>query len=361
MPSTAVGLSASRSANAYAPSTTTASTVFEFTKRKKWADLLITELSGTLILVLSTSCEVLYCGAAAIELLGWREEEVIDTNLVELMHQDDVAPFQAHFDSCIASRSEMSTYARLRGKAGSESEWPVFEFRGHPHYEGGDFQDCRCFFVMARPHPTRNTAMLDSFLELRVENERLRQRLIDLRPSASSYPPPPYLSGAPISNVRGGGADVMFPSDSLNSMALNMSSIYSSGAPVSLARTYQPHYFAGPPLRRVSTPTGDAMEEARKVAAAGSVVSGQSDDNGSVAGSTKASTAPQYVCVTCGRTDSPEWRKGPMGAKTLCNACGLRWAKRNQKKKQESAAAAASTADEEPVSSKASATEEMMA
>ena len=38
-----------------------------------------------------------------------------------------------------------------------------------------------------------------------------------------------------------------------------------------------------------------------------------------------------HVCVTCGRTDSPEWRKGPMGPKTLCNACGLRWAKQMRK------------------------------
>jgi hypothetical protein len=28
------------------------------------------------------------------------------------------------------------------------------------------------------------------------------------------------------------------------------------------------------------------------------------------------------VCRDCGRTDSPEWRKGPEGPKTLCNACG---------------------------------------
>lgn len=59
---------------------------------------------------------------------------------------------------------------------------------------------------------------------------------------------------------------------------------------------------------------------------------------------------PEYLCRNCGRNDSPEWRKvgcvgaggcvalpteiapipqGPLGAKTLCNACGLRWAKRN--------------------------------
>ncbi|GAA6005423.1 hypothetical protein JCM11491_003637 [Sporobolomyces phaffii] len=32
-------------------------------------------------------------------------------------------------------------------------------------------------------------------------------------------------------------------------------------------------------------------------------------------------------CQNCGRTDSPEWRSGPTGPKSLCNACGLRWAK----------------------------------
>jgi ribosomal protein L37E len=56
------------------------------------------------------------------------------------------------------------------------------------------------------------------------------------------------------------------------------------------------------------------------------------------------------VCRTCGRTESPEWRKvriivysrgctltnclhwqGPDGPKSLCNACGLRWAKQTRK------------------------------
>ncbi|KAM0752700.1 hypothetical protein T439DRAFT_286870 [Meredithblackwellia eburnea MCA 4105] len=33
------------------------------------------------------------------------------------------------------------------------------------------------------------------------------------------------------------------------------------------------------------------------------------------------------ACANCGRTGSPEWRTGPTGPKTLCNACGLRWSK----------------------------------
>ena len=32
-------------------------------------------------------------------------------------------------------------------------------------------------------------------------------------------------------------------------------------------------------------------------------------------------------CTTCGRTHSPMWRKGPLGPSTLCNACGLKYAK----------------------------------
>jgi hypothetical protein len=31
-----------------------------------------------------------------------------------------------------------------------------------------------------------------------------------------------------------------------------------------------------------------------------------------------------YMCFTCGTSDSPEWRRGPKGPKTLCNACGCK-------------------------------------
>lgn len=37
-----------------------------------------------------------------------------------------------------------------------------------------------------------------------------------------------------------------------------------------------------------------------------------------------------YFCST----ETPEWRKGPMGPRTLCNACGLIWAKLARKKTQ---------------------------
>ena len=42
------------------------------------------------------------------------------------------------------------------------------------------------------------------------------------------------------------------------------------------------------------------------------------------------------ACTGCGKINSPEWRRGPSGHKTLCNACGLRYARsltRRKKKK----------------------------
>ncbi|OMJ11546.1 GATA zinc finger domain-containing protein 3 [Smittium culicis] len=41
-------------------------------------------------------------------------------------------------------------------------------------------------------------------------------------------------------------------------------------------------------------------------------------------------------CISCGTTNSPEWRKGPHGQKTLCNACGLRYSRSIKKKKRAS-------------------------
>lgn len=39
---------------------------------------------------------------------------------------------------------------------------------------------------------------------------------------------------------------------------------------------------------------------------------------------------PFTGCVRCGVDDSPRWRRGPAGPLTLCNVCGLLYAKKAQ-------------------------------
>lgn len=54
---------------------------------------------------------------------------------------------------------------------------------------------------------------------------------------------------------------------------------------------------------------------------------------------TGAPTKPVHKCQRCGTTETPEWRRGPNGLRTLCNACGLFHAKLVKKKGAATAAA----------------------
>jgi len=40
------------------------------------------------------------------------------------------------------------------------------------------------------------------------------------------------------------------------------------------------------------------------------------------------------VCKNCGAKSTPEWRRGPEGPHTLCNACGLQFIKKQKRQQQ---------------------------
>lgn len=41
---------------------------------------------------------------------------------------------------------------------------------------------------------------------------------------------------------------------------------------------------------------------------------------------------PDKKCVQCGTSNTPLWRRGPKGPKTLCNSCGIHWSRGLKKK-----------------------------
>eukprot|EP01133_Synstelium_polycarpum_P007383 gene7383-8604_t len=68
-----------------------------------------------------------------------------------------------------------------------------------------------------------------------------------------------------------------------------------------------------------------SAEHALDLLAAGGDASKVAIGNGG--GATKRKSTEIKHCTSCGTTSSPEWRKGPAGNQSLCNACGLYFAK----------------------------------
>ncbi|KIJ69150.1 hypothetical protein HYDPIDRAFT_105726 [Hydnomerulius pinastri MD-312] len=318
-------------------------TTFEFTKRKRWADLLVHDLSEAIIFVLSNDAKIWFCGRAVSELLGWRDAELIDRGFADLVNAEDRQVFRSAFEESLRTRTEMNSYVRLKSRNDfAPQDAPqaevLFEIKGYPHFIENELT-ARCLFAVAKPYPSRNIAMLNTLLELKTENERLQRRLAELRVSAPSPPAP--ISGPSVSSMYPPGTSTArssVPSVTLQPID-NSGSYYSSHQP----KSYDDFI---PPVSQMRANGYDSlsMHSCRGQHPPSSAPPGDDDlgdDSSRRKKMRKMHTTEQYVCVTCGRTDSPEWRKlkGPQGPKTLCNACGLRWAKEVRNKVDEAAGA----------------------
>jgi len=64
-------------------------------------------------------------------------------------------------------------------------------------------------------------------------------------------------------------------------------------------------------------------------------------------------------CHFCGRKDTPEWRKGPAGPATLCNACGLQWAKKVRAQRSSTSSRSSTTTTSQDVPESVATTSEV--
>jgi PAS domain S-box-containing protein len=157
----------------------------EFTKRRNWPAKVVEELKD-LLHILDANCRVKYVSPSITSLTGYEVEDIVDTFLKELIHPDDVGTFMAEMNDCIASGTPLRVFYRLRKK---DNQYAIFEAVGHAHIAGSKFAPnpnnqspfCQAVFLMSRSYPTRNASLLDSFLEHKIENERLRRRIAELR------------------------------------------------------------------------------------------------------------------------------------------------------------------------------------
>ncbi|KAJ6617004.1 hypothetical protein B0H10DRAFT_1347260 [Mycena sp. CBHHK59/15] len=81
-----------------------------------------------------------------------------------------------------------------------------------------------------------------------------------------------------------------------------------------------------------SKPQSQKSEEPARASAGADTGHGSAQDGNHSGGTQK--------CLGCGATSTPEWRRGPLGPRTLCNACGLVYAKLVKKRMREDVRAA---------------------
>ncbi|KAJ9616714.1 white collar 2 type of transcription factor [Cladophialophora chaetospira] len=370
------------------------STLTEFTKRRNWSQRVLEELKD-LMYILSPDGRILYVSPSAKQLTGYTPQDLIGKSVSEFVHPDDSALYIREFNESIATGNALRFYHRFRT---TEDKYRIFECHGHPHLTNeptlleqtgppvGNAGYCRGFFMMARPYPTRNSELLDSFLEHKIENVRLQARIAALKreeaedadglqehyhkpsglqsrtSSNSDLPPPPSsVNSTPIYPEYGSMPPPAKPT--VSNIALTREALDEANAsarPDSI-RDKMARYEGSSHVDSIEMLTGLHYREGERshgISTGGNspaLIRGdagihipvdKADSRYSYTDKKhkKVKSADEYVCTDCGTLDSPEWRKGPNGPKTLCNACGLRWAKKEKKKTTGSGAIADVTA-----------------
>ncbi|KAK9390342.1 hypothetical protein V1515DRAFT_562711 [Lipomyces mesembrius] len=296
--------------------------------------------------VLSSQGKVLFVSPAVVQMLGYSQTEFTDKFVAEYVAPEDVeyvtrelnraATHGANPDS---DEAHLSVICRFKHADGS---YILVEVVGRAHFSSAgnangskkelrvsNPRDCKCFFLTARLYRTKSSALIDSFLEHKIENIRLKQMLANLRgpetisPSAilssnvdndptqfqALLPADIETDSARLRRHSAGDAIVVASRDNTRMKSISSDSSVTSSVST---ETYNTYPLTSPTSRGksgVSSSNADKPAKKPKV----------SDDK-------------EYVCTECGTLDSPEWRKGPQGPKTLCNACGLRWSKSLKKK-----------------------------
>lgn len=351
--------------------TQTGSTLTEFTKRRNWSQRVIEELKDFLH-ILTPDGRILYVSPSTKQLTGYEQQELVGKFIVEFIHTDDSGVFVREFNESIASGNPLRFFYRFRK---ADSTYTIFESHGHPHLtsEAANFNGsesstnfCRGFFMMARPYPSKNANLLDSFLEHKIESERLIKRIADLKkeeqeeadaqqkhwlkrqetqgsvpPSPSQITDPDALQSTPASAVSNDYNGMPPPAKpTISNTALTQQNLSEANASLkpdsiddkmaryegathidSIEMLTGLRYRDGERSKGIST--GD-QSPALIRGDAGIAIPVDKDNRGGDK-KKKLKVADEYVCTDCGTLDSPEWRKGPSGPKTLCNACGRRF------------------------------------
>ncbi|KAI8975215.1 hypothetical protein BDF20DRAFT_914178 [Mycotypha africana] len=359
----------------------------EFTRRKNWSQNVLESLRDV-IHVLSPELKLLYCSPASREFLGYQPGELTGRDFREYIHVDDMDVFTRDFRAAESSGSLLRTTFRFLRKDG---KYVTLETRGHFYKTGffgsarsvpsemtrmmNTFLDAKMEnemlkkkIIQARAAAAAAAAGGGGVAQRPLVGASPQTSVSDItvsssRASFSSNTPGTTAKQQPSSFMgkeeeedeeeeeeeekAAEGAEEMFGEDQFE--ALFNPNVYTQGvlsnydlsASVSLFTGL--HYDLGERSRGISMGIPGELFNALSSTTAPEDAGVRDDEEGSrdtpmaaseatadklkVGKKRRAEEEAERICTDCGRTDAPEWRRGPKGPKTLCNACSIRWSK----------------------------------
>lgn len=308
------------------------------TTEQVWVQRALAEMTDMLLL-LRRDGTVLYASPSCKWITGYESKQIERDALSRFIHDDDKSVFTRQLEECIATARPLRCQFRFYKP---NNTFCVIDAHGHPHIKNEN-NTCNGVFLVCRPYPTKSSALLDSFLEHKIENIRLNQRISQLRaeeeedtnasrqaylkqisgPSAQRQNLPPFGSY----DATGSGEENE-SSDTVNT---------DDGEPGSLLESTMRQAQDMTHIDGIEMMTGLRYREGERSHGLSTgmrqgclvncdidtatieqqVQSAQEIDR-------RKRLKGEYLCTDCGTSDSPEWRKGPDGPKTLCNACGCK-------------------------------------
>ncbi|KAL4896736.1 hypothetical protein BDV59DRAFT_112776 [Aspergillus ambiguus] len=313
-----------------------------------WPQRVIGEMQD-MVLLLGPARKVLYVSPSCECITGYEPSKLEQSDLLGYIHHDDKSIFSAEMDECITTGRTLQCHLRfIRPDKTSR----ILEVYGHPHLiNEKQRQACHGVFLVCRPYPTKSCQLLDSFLEHKIENIRLHQRIAQLKAEEEED----LNAGQQISAQVGGAVRRVPPAgqsvaqdtasgeenESSDSLTVDDSDARIQAAD-SLAAEDTAHIegievmtglYYGEGERSQGLSTG--LRQGRLIQCGMETVTPDQQARTIQDSDRRKRLKGEYMCTDCGTSDSPEWRKGPDGPKTLCNACGLRWAKKEKKRQDQ--------------------------
>ncbi|KXG53149.1 PAS fold-3 [Penicillium griseofulvum] len=328
-----------------------------------WTGRVLDEMKDMLLL-LTPQGRISYATPSCKNVTGRVAKQLEGSPLVQYIHGDDQPIFQRDLDDSVAANQSFRTHLRFQKTNGTYS---LMEAYGHPHLANQDGRQtgtspsangrCTGFFLVCRPYSNKVSQLLDSFLEHKIENARLIQQIAKLKQEEeeeAAVTRAPYSTRdqdirAPVTENQGQQAtrlgEVSSDPDTTDTVGPN-----SDESDTGQSASYRPEHNTGEVYSHIdgievmtglnyaegerSQGISTGVSRGRLVHCDIDITTAADQERNAQEGDRRKRHKSQHICSDCGTADSPEWRKGPLGPKTLCNACGLRWSKK-EKKRQE--------------------------